>query len=469
MVKKISIKKVKNRIHILILSTLIFSIITSSIGCNIKQQLFKIPEKIKEVVNIKPDINISPINNVIDNIEGEYLYDIEREKLITSAFEGIIKSTDEKYPELLSKQDKDELEKINDKYPEDSLDSIKELIRKLREKKDVIKMEDLIMYANESIVESLQDKDKYAYFFYPENYKIVMENYSPYISGVGMYVNQIDDKIVVAQPIENTPAYRAGIKTDDVILSVNDQLIKGMNIDEVVALIRGKAGTKVTITFYRPDKNEEFTKELIREKMHIPNLISEVLEDKIGYIHYRFFRENGAIELKDELEKMYNEGTKALILDLRGNTGGLLSDAVNVAQIFIEKGNIVVVKEKKDSITYRGKKTKFADFPLIIIVDKYSASASEILAGALQDHNRAKLVGSTTFGKGKVQMIFSLTDGSGIKFTTANYYLPSERSIEEIGITPDIIIDDDKETKEVDEQLEAAKKLALEYISKIDI
>lgn len=468
MVKKISIKKVKSRIYVIILSISIFSIATSNICCNLKQELFKIPEEIKEVVNIRSDINISPINDVIGNIEDKYLYDIKREELITSAFEGIIKSTDEKYPELLSEQDKIKLFEIRNKYSKNSLDSIVELIRKLIEKKDKLKSDDLIMYANKSIMKSLQDKDKYAYFFYPENYKIVMENYSPYVSGVGMYVNQLDGKIVVVQPIENTPAYRAGIKTDDVILSVNGQLIKEMNIDEVIALIRGKAGTKVIITFYRPDKNDEFTKELIREKIHIPNFISKVFEDDIGYIHYRFFRENGAIELKEELEKMYDEGVKVLILDLRVNTGGLLSDAVNVAQIFIEKGNIVVVKEKKDSITYRGKETEFANFPLVIIVGKYSASASEILAGALQDHNRAELVGNTTFGKGKVQMIFSLSDGSGIKFTTANYYLPSERSIEEIGITPDIIINDNDKTEE-DEQLEEAKKVASEYISKIDI
>ncbi|MFH1584105.1 MAG: S41 family peptidase [Actinomycetota bacterium] len=463
MVKKISIKKVKNRIYIIILSTLIFSIITSSIGCNIKQQLFKIPEKIKEVVKIRSDINISPINDVIGSIEEEYLYDIKREELITSAFEGIIKSTDEKYPGLLSTQDKDELEKIKDKYPEDSLDSIVEIIRKLIEKKDELKSDDLIMYANESIVKSLQIKDKYAYFFYPENYKIMMEDYSGHISGVGMYVNQIDEKIVVVKPIENTPAYRAGIKADDVIISVDGQSIESKNIDEVIALIRGKAGTKVTIIFFRPETNKKFTKELIREEIEIPNLIIEILNNKIGYVRYIRFIEGGANRLKNELEKLSDQGIEALILDLRGNTGGLLSDAVNLGQLFINRGNIVVVKEKADTIIYRGKDTPYAQFPLVIIVDKYSASASEILAGALQDHNRAKLVGNTTFGKGTVQQIFSLPDSSGIKFTTANYFLPTDRSIEEIGITPDIIINDDDKTEE-DEQLEAAKKIALEII-----
>ncbi len=463
MVKKISINKVKNRIYIIILSTLIFSIITSSIGCNIKQQLFKTPEKIKEVVKIKSDINISPINDVIGSIEEEFLYDIKREELISSVFEGIIKSTDEKYPGLLSTQDKDELEKIKDKYPEDSLDSIVEIIRKLIEKKDELKSDDLIMYANESIVKSLQIKDKYAYFFYPENYKIMIEDYSGHISGVGMYVNQIDEKIVVVKPIENTPAYRAGIKGDDVIISVDGQSIESKNIDEVIALIRGKAGTKVTIIFFRPETNKKFTKELIREEIEIPNLIIEILDNKIGYVRYIRFIEGGANRLKNELEKLSDQGIEALILDLRGNTGGLLSDAVNLAQLFINRGNIVIVKEKADTITYRGKDTPYAQIPLVVIVDKYSASASEILAGALQDHNRAKLVGNTTFGKSTVQQIFSLPDSSGIKFTTANYYLPSERSIEEIGIIPDIIINDDDKTEE-DEQLEVAKKITLEII-----
>ena len=468
MVKKISIKKAKNRIYIIILSTLIFSIITFSIGCNIEQQLFKIPEKIKEVVTIKSDINISPINDVIDSIEKEYLYDIKREELITSAFEGIIKSTDEKYPELLSEQDKDDLEKIKDKYPEDSLDSIKELISKLIEKKDEVQMEDLIMYGNESMIKNLSDK--YAYFFYPDNYRIMMEDYSGHISGVGMFVDQVEEKIIVFQPIENTPAYRAGIKSGDEILEVNGKSIKGMSIEEVIILIRGKEGTKVTITFFRPETNEKFAKELIRETIRVPNSFKiEVIDEKIGYVNYYSFVHNGdASDFKIKLEKLSDEGVKVLILDLRGNTGGLLSEAVNLSQLFIDRGNIVIVKEKKDSITYRGKKTEFADFPLVIIVNEWSASASEIFAGAIQDHNRAKLVGNRTFGKGKVQMIFSLSDGSGIKFTTANYYLPSERSIEETGITPDIIINDDDKTEE-DEQLEEAIKVALEYISKIDI
>jgi len=461
-------KKIKSRIYIIILALLIFSIITSNIGCDLKQELFKIPEKIKEVVNIKSDINISPINDVIDSIEDKYLYDVKREELITSAFEGIIKSTDEKYPELLSEQDKDDLEKIKDKYPEDSLDSIKELISKLIEKKDEVQMEDLIMYGNESMIKNLSDK--YAYFFYPDNYRIMMEDYSGHISGVGMFVDQVEEKIIVFQPIENTPAYRAGIKSGDEILEVNGKSIKGMSIEEVIILIRGKEGTKVTITFFRPETNEKFAKELIRETIRVPNSFKiEVIDEKIGYVNYYSFVHNGdASDFKIKLEKLSDEGVKVLILDLRGNTGGLLSEAVNLSQLFIDRGNIVIVKEKKDSITYRGKKTEFADFPLVIIVNEWSASASEIFAGAIQDHNRAKLVGNRTFGKGKVQMIFSLSDGSGIKFTTANYYLPSERSIEETGITPDIIINDDDKTEE-DEQLEEAIKVALEYISKIDI
>ncbi|GAH81325.1 unnamed protein product, partial [marine sediment metagenome] len=191
-------------------------------------------------------------------------------------------------------------------------------------------------------VKSLQIKDKYAYFFYPENYKIMIEDYSGHISGVGMYVNQIDEKIVVVKPIENTPAYRAGIKGDDVIISVDGQSIESKNIDEVIALIRGKAGTKVTIIFFRPETNKKFTKEIIREEIEIPNLIIEILDNKIGYVRYIRFIEGGANRLKNELEKLSDQGIEALILDLRGNTGGLLSDAVNLAQLFINRGNIVI-------------------------------------------------------------------------------------------------------------------------------
>lgn len=461
---------IRNRICALILITLIIPFIISNISCELIEPIFDIPEKLKQLIDIGPltevdvNINISPISDAINSIEKEYLYDVERKELVISAFEGIIKSVDEKYPGLLSVQDKDELRKIRDKYSEDSLDSIEELIRKLRKKKALIKIENLIMYGNEYMVKSLNDK--YAYFFYPENYKILMEDYSGHISGVGMYVNEVDGEIIVVKPIENAPAYRAGIKTDDVILSVDGQLIEGMSIDEVVALIRGETGTKVTIVFFRPDTNKKFTKDLLREIIDIPNFTIEILDNKIGHVKYNRFIEGGANRLKDELKELSNQDIEVLVLDIRGNTGGLLSDAVNLAQIFINEGNIVIVKEKTNTITYRGKDTPYAEIPLVVIVDKWSASASEVFAGAIQDSNRAKLVGNTTLGKGTVQQIFSLPDGSGIKFTIANYFLPTDRSIEEIGITPDIIIDDNSETEE-DEQLEKAKKIAIELISEI--
>ncbi len=332
------------------------------------------------------------------------------------------------------------------------------------QKKDVIKVKDLIMYASKSMIESLNDK--YAYFFYPENYKVLMEDFSGSFYGVGMFVDQVDDKIVVFQPIEGMPAYEAGIKSGDEILEVNGKSIKGMSVEEVVILIRGEEGTKVTITFFRPDTNEKFTKELVRERIEVPNFFKiEVIDEKIGYVNYYSFKQNGdASDFKIKLEELFDEGVKVLILDLRGNSGGLLSEAVDLARIFIDEGIIVIVKEKKSTITYSGKDTKYAEMPLVVIVDKGSASASEIFAGAIQDHNRAKLVGNTTFGKGKVQKIYSLPDGSGIKFTTADYFLPSDKSINEVGVIPDIIVDDDKETEEVDEQLEAAKKIALEII-----
>lgn len=458
-------KKVKNRIFLLVISIVIVLTTIFNIGCTTIQPISDISEKIKDLItDVEFDIDIAPIFAAIQDIEKEYLYDVKREELVYSAFEGIIKNIDEKYPELLSAQDKVGLRKIRNEYPEDSLDSIEELIKELMQKKDVIKVKDLIMYASKSMIESLNDK--YAYFFYPENYKILMQDFSGSFYGVGMFVNQVDDKIVVFQPIEGMPAYEAGIKSGDEILEVNGKSIKGMSVEEVVILIRGEEGTKVTITFFRPDTNEKFTKELARERIEVPNFFKiEVIEEKIGYVNYYSFKQNGdAYDFQIKLEKLSDEGVKVLILDLRGNSGGLLSEAVNLARIFIDEGIIVIVKEKKSTISYSGKDTKYAEIPLVVIVDKSSASASEIFAGAIQEHNRAKLVGNTTFGKGTVQKIYSLPDGSGIKFTTANYFLPGYKSINEVGVIPDIIMDDDKETEEVDEQLEAAKKIALEII-----
>lgn len=457
-------KKVKNRIFLLVISIVIVLTTIFNIGCTTVQPISDISEKIKDLItDVEFDIDIAPIFAAIEDIEKEYLYDVKREELVYSAFEGIIKNIGEKYPELLSAQDKVGLRKIRDEYPEDSLDSIEELIKELMQKKDVIKVKDLIMYASKSMIESLNDK--YAYFFYPENYGILMQDFSGYFYGVGMFVNQVDDKIVV-QPIEGMPAYKAGIKSGDEILEVNGKSIKGISVEEVVILIRGEEGTKVTITFFRPDTNEKFTKELVRERIEIPNHFKiEVIDEKIGYVNYFSFKLNGdASDFKKKLEKLSDEGVKVLILDLRGNSGGLLSEAVDLARIFIDEGIIVIVKEKKSTITYSGKDTKYAEIPLVVIVDKGSASASEIFAGAIQYHNRAKLVGNTTFGKGTVQKIYSLPDGSGIKFTTADYFLSSDKSINEVGVIPDIIVEDDKETEEVDEQLEAAKKIALEII-----
>ncbi len=310
--------------------------------------------------------------------------------------------------------------------------------------------------------------DRHADYFTIDEYEKITESYSGTMSGIGIIVTQDDEgRIIVVKPLPDTPAGSAGIREGDHIIAVNGQDVSEMVLENVVTLIKGKEGTSVDITFYRPDENKTFEITLVRARFYVPNLFSEMIEDDIAYIQYIGFQDGGAGLLESEIEKLTSEGAKAVIFDLRNNLGGTLDDAIAVCDLFMDSGAIVTVRGRTDSKErvdeYFAKKGKYTEIPLIVLINGFSASASELVAGALKDNDRALLVGETSFGKGTVQVIHELSDGSGLKFTTAKYFLPSGVSIDGVGVLPDIeviLTAEDTEDLQLNKAIEEIKKMA---------
>jgi len=252
--------------------------------------------------------------------------------------------------------------------------------------------------------------------------------------------------LTVVSPMEDTPGFRAGILSGDIIVEVNGEETREMSLSEAVKLMRGEPGTEVIIKTVRPSTHETKEITIIREEINVASVKdTEMLERQIGYVRITQFNEPTGEKLKTEIQTLMEEEMEALIIDLRGNPGGLLTAAAEVAELFLPKGELIVftkgrAHENHKQVFKSSGPTHWIDFPIAILVNGGSASASEIVAGALQDHKRAVLVGEKTFGKGSVQSILPLEDGSAVKLTTAKYYTPSERVIHDNGIEPDIEI-----------------------------
>ena len=280
--------------------------------------------------------------------------------------------------------------------------------------------------------------------------------------GLGIEITMEEGFVKVIAPIEDTPAYEAGVLAGDYIIQIDETPVFGLTLNEAVELMRGKKGEPIVITISRAN-TEPFEIEIIRDYIKIRSVKSEVLNN-IGYLRITSFNEQTESGLLNAIKKIEQENKiKGYVLDVRSNPGGLLTQAVKVTDIFLERGEIVSTRgrDKKDIRRYRAKKSDRTNGkPLVVIIDGGSASASEIVAGALQDHKRAIIIGTQSFGKGSVQTIFPLKDSSAIRMTTALYYTPSGDSIHRVGITPDIeveyIYDEDEET---DNQLNYALDL----------
>jgi len=309
--------------------------------------------------------------------------------------------------------------------------------------------------------------DRHSEYFTVEEYEKITDSFSGTISGIGVIVTQEEDgDIVVVQSLPETPAGRAGIREGDIIKVVDGVDVSEMILENVIVLIKGEEGTSVNIKFYRPEGEKTFDVTLIRARFYAPNLFAELMEDNIAYIHYIGFQYKGSELLDTELEKLINQGAKALIFDLRNNLGGTLIDAVDVCDLFLNEGSIVTVRGRTDNDErvdeFFAREGKYTEIPIIVLINGFSASASELVAGALRDNNRALLIGEKSFGKGTVQVIRELSDGSGLKFTSAKYFLPSGVSIDGVGVIPAIEVEltlKDTEDLQLKRALEEIKKM----------
>ncbi len=304
---------------------------------------------------------------------------------------------------------------------------------------DETKVKDLVQGAIRGMLSTL---DPHSAYMTPEMYKEMQVETKGEFGGVGIQIGVKENRLAVIAPIEGTPAYRAGIKSGDFITKVNDETTKDLTLMDAVQKMRGPKGSKINLTIQREGTPDPLQFTLVRDTIKIESVKSKVL-DNIGYVRLTQFQESTGRDLSKVLKQFKDQKLQSTILDLRNNPGGLLTSAVEVSEQFLPGGKLIVYtkgrESKKDEWIAKGK-DQMDDSPMIILVNEGSASASEIVAGALQDYGRAVIVGTTSFGKGSVQTILPLGDGSGLRLTTAKYYTPKGRSIQSTGITPDIIV-----------------------------
>ena len=282
--------------------------------------------------------------------------------------------------------------------------------------------------------------------------------------GVGIVIGVRDSWITVISPIDDTPGARAGIKAGDKIIEVNGESTEGFTTMDAVNLIRGKVGTSVNLTIRRESVQQPLHFDITRGIIQLESVKSKVIENHIGYIRISSFSEHTAEALEDHIYELTDQKVDSLIIDLRNNPGGLLSSAIQITDMFLDKGTIVSIEGRvrgQDQVYKAHERTIAPDIPIIVLVNGGSASGSEIVAGAIKDNNRGILVGTKTFGKGSVQTVRELPDGSGIRITTALYYTPSGESIHKIGIEPDEVVKEIEITEEESEAIEKINELEL--------
>ncbi len=329
---------------------------------------------------------------------------------------------------------------------------------------DKISPQDKVYGAISGLVQSL--KDPYSVFLSPKDNKKFQEDVQGSFGGIGAEIGSKKNNIVVVAPLKDTPAMRAGITAGDIILAINSTSTEGMSVDEAVRLIRGPQGTKVTLSIIREgwEKSKDF--EIIRDTITVPTLDFSMKDGNVAYIQLYSFNANTGYLFYNAVYKLASEGAKGVILDLRNNPGGYLEVAVDLGGWFLKRGALIVSEESKEE----GKKDfravgneALSDVPVVVLINGGSASASEIIAGALRDNRRVKLVGEKSFGKGTVQQVIPLSEGSTVKLTIARWVLPSGKSLENGGLTPDFEVkmtEDDVKNKrdpQLDKALEVIK------------
>jgi len=303
----------------------------------------------------------------------------------------------------------------------------------------------------EGAIDGMLNKvDRYSYYMDADEYEEMQTEYEGHYGGIGIVITTRDNKLTIVSPIKNTPGERADLRAGDIITAIDGKETADMSQMKAVDMMRGEPGSEVVLTINRGD-NEPFDVEIVREDIEVPYVESEMKTEEIGYVSLAQFIEEVGPKLETAVQELKDQGAKGIILDLRNNPGGLLNESVDVASVFLDKGRVVSIRQKNETERIlRVNKEINADteIPLIILINKGSASASEIVAGAMQDYNRAKLMGTTSFGKGVVQSVIPLKDGSAVSLTTARYYTPDGNYIHEKGIVPDIKVERDMEAVE---------------------
>lgn len=323
---------------------------------------------------------------------------------------------------------------------------------------ELVKNEDLVYGAIKGLTEAIGDP--YTYFLPPSDTKEFNDSLNGDLEGIGAEISKKDGQIVVVSPLKNSPAEKAGLKPEDIIFKINDEVASEFSLFEAVSKIRGKPGTSVKLTVVRKDSPKPLEFEINREAIKVPSVEGEMKEE-IAYLTINQFGNTTVDEAGKILNELMLKNPKGLILDLRYNGGGYLDGAVGIVSFFVEKGVVVTIKMRdtaQNETKFVNGRAMLANTPMVVLVNKGSASASEIVAGALQDYGRATIVGETTYGKGSVQELEPLKDGSSLRFTIAKWYTPNNRNIDKKGIEPDVKVEvTDKDAEEgKDPQLEKA-------------
>lgn len=326
---------------------------------------------------------------------------------------------------------------------------------------DVPKAKDLIYGALKGMLAAL---DAHSQFLDPDTYKELKVETEGQFGGLGIEITVKDGLITVVSPLEDTPAWKAGIKAGDRIVKINDEITRDFVLNDAVKRLRGKPGTSVNIVILRELENKLLEFKITREIIKIDNIKeAKILEDKIGYVRLAAFQENTPKDLNEALTKLKKDGADSLIMDLRNNPGGLLDIAVKATENFLAEGKVIVsiqgrVETQNLVFKSRNKDSVYLNWLMVVLINEGSASGSEILAGALQDNKRAIILGTKSFGKGSVQTVIPLPDGSALRLTTSKYFTPNNRSIQGTGIVPDVVVEEVKEkepkTKNKDGEVE---------------
>jgi carboxyl-terminal processing protease len=328
----------------------------------------------------------------------------------------------------------------------EKIDLFSEVLEKIQD--DYVEEVDQAEAMDAAINGLLQSLDPYSAYMSPEIFEEATTETSGEFGGLGIEISMESGVVKVIAPIDDTPASEAGIKAGDYIVKINGQQVQGKTLMEAVNMMRGPQGSSIEITIRRKGLKKAKVFKITREIIEVKSVVSKVVDNKVGYLRLRAFNENSSNQLKKEISKIEkNKKTVGYILDLRNNPGGLLSQAIKISDFFLDDGEIVSTrgrKKRENRKFFANKGDKIDGKPLIVLINNGSASASEIVAGALQDQKRAILLGETTFGKGSVQSIIPLKNRGAIRLTISKYYLPSGKSISEVGVVPDIKVEEEE-------------------------